>query len=103
MRKGEMARLGEVPFGRYYGTVDATPLFVMLVGEYFARTGDLATIRALWPNVMGALNWIDPRWRPRPGRLCRIPPPQRLRPRQSGMEGFGRCDLSRRRQPRRRS
>src|SRR5205823_6115245 len=64
MRKGEMARLGEVPFGRYYGTVDATPLFVMLVGEYFARTGDLATVRALWPNVMAALNWIDTRGDP---------------------------------------
>lgn len=50
MANGTPARLGEVPFGRYYGTVDATPLFVMLVGEYFARTGDLAAIRALWPN-----------------------------------------------------
>ena len=59
MRKGEMARLGEVPFARYYGTVDATPLFVMLVGEYYARTGDLDTIRSLWPNVLAALNWID--------------------------------------------
>jgi glycogen debranching enzyme len=59
MRKGEMARLGEVPFARYYGTVDATPLFVMLVGEYYARTGDLNTIRSLWPNVLAALNWID--------------------------------------------
>src|SRR5437868_8129736 len=64
MRKGEMARLGEMPFGRYYGTVDATPLFVMLVGEYFARTGDLALIRELWPNVMAALNWIDTRGDP---------------------------------------
>src|SRR5437763_6649198 len=59
MRKGEMARLGEVPFARYYGSVDATPLFVMLMGEYFARTGDLDTVRALWPNVTAAMNWID--------------------------------------------
>jgi glycogen debranching enzyme len=59
MRNGEMARLGEVPFARYYGSVDATPLFVMLVGEYFARTGDLNTVRLLWPNVMAALQWID--------------------------------------------
>ena len=51
MRNGEMARLGEVPFGRYYGSVDATPLFVMLLGEYFARTGDLDLVRKLWPNV----------------------------------------------------
>jgi glycogen debranching enzyme len=59
MRNGEMARLGEVPFARYYGSVDATPLFVMLIGEYFARTGDLDTVRRLWPNVMAALRWID--------------------------------------------
>ena len=59
MRKGEMARLGEVPFARYYGSVDATPLFVMLAGEYFARTGDLDTIRTLWPNITAALQWID--------------------------------------------
>jgi glycogen debranching enzyme len=59
MRNGEMARLGEVPFARYYGSVDATPLFVMLIGEYFARTGDLEMVRRLWPNVMAALQWID--------------------------------------------
>jgi glycogen debranching enzyme len=59
MRNGEMARLGEVPFARYYGSVDATPLFVMLIGEYYARTGDLDTVRRLWPNVMAALRWID--------------------------------------------
>jgi glycogen debranching enzyme len=59
MRDGEMARLGEVPFSRYYGSVDATPLFVMLAGEYFARTGDLATIRTLWPNIEAALRWCD--------------------------------------------
>jgi glycogen debranching enzyme len=59
MRDGEMARLGEVPFARYYGSVDATPLFVLLVGEYFKRTGDLETVRELWPNVEAALRWID--------------------------------------------
>jgi glycogen debranching enzyme len=59
MRDGEMAGLGEVPFSRYYGSVDATPLFVMLAGEYFARTGDLATVRALWPNIEAALRWCD--------------------------------------------
>ena len=40
MRRSEMANLGEVPFGRYYGSVDATPLFVMLAGAYFDRTAD---------------------------------------------------------------
>jgi len=59
MRGGEMARLGEVPFRRYYGSVDATPLFVMLAGQYLARSGDLATIRAIWPNLKAALEWID--------------------------------------------
>lgn len=60
-RRGEMARLGEVPFALYYGTVDATPLFVMLAGMYYERTGDLDTIRVIWPNVQAALRWIDQR------------------------------------------
>ena len=59
MRHGEMARLHEVPFGRYYGTVDATPLFVMLAGLYLERTGDLETVSAIWSNISAALNWID--------------------------------------------
>ena len=58
-RHGEMARLGEIPFGLYYGSVDSTPLFVMLAGMYFERTGDLETIRTLWPNLEAALAWID--------------------------------------------
>jgi glycogen debranching enzyme len=58
-RGGEMAALGEVPFGRYYGSVDATPLFVMLAGAYDERTGDLAFTRGLWPHVEAALQWID--------------------------------------------
>ena len=52
-------RLGEVPFGRYYGSVDATPLFVILAGAYFDRTGDRAFIAQLWPHVERALAWID--------------------------------------------
>jgi glycogen debranching enzyme len=59
MRHGEMANLHEVPFGRYYGSVDSTPLFVLLLGEYYARTGDLQTVRSLWPNAQAALQWID--------------------------------------------
>ena len=58
-RAGEMARLREVPFGCYYGSVDATPLFVLLAGEYWQRTADAATIRRLWPNICAALDWID--------------------------------------------
>lgn len=59
MRRGEMANLGEIPFGLYYGTVDATPLFVYLAGRYLARTGDLELVRALWPNIEAALMWCD--------------------------------------------
>jgi glycogen debranching enzyme len=58
-RKGEMARLGEVPFGAYYGSVDATPLFVMLAGAYFERTSDLALLEEIWPAVEAALGWIE--------------------------------------------
>ena len=54
-----MANLGEVPFGRYYGSIDSTPLFVLLAARYFVRTGDQETIRALWPNIEAALAWID--------------------------------------------
>src|SRR6202030_1940662 len=59
MRAGEMAALREVPFGLYYGSVDSTPLFVMLAGLYAERTGDDATIVELWPAIEAALNWID--------------------------------------------
>jgi glycogen debranching enzyme len=58
-RKGELAALDEVPFRRYYGTVDATPLFVGLAGAYYERTGDLEFIRSIWPNILSALDWID--------------------------------------------
>ena len=58
-RKGEMARLGEVPFGRYYGSIDATPLFVLLAAAYYERTGDLEFIKNIWPNIEAALDWID--------------------------------------------
>ncbi len=59
IRAGEMAELGEIPFSRYYGTIDATPLFVMLAGAYYERTGDLEFTRSIWPNVERALTWID--------------------------------------------
>jgi glycogen debranching enzyme len=59
LRHGEMAELGEVPFRRYYGSIDATPLFVMLAGRYLSRTADLDTIRAIKPNLEAALRWIE--------------------------------------------
>jgi glycogen debranching enzyme len=58
MRGGEMAALHEVPFGLYYGSVDATPLFVLLAGRYGERTGDFETVAKLWPNIEAALGWI---------------------------------------------
>jgi glycogen debranching enzyme len=59
MRGGEMAALREVPFGLYYGSVDSTPLFVLLAGLYTERTGDTETIAELWPAIEAALAWID--------------------------------------------
>ncbi|HKH74033.1 MAG TPA: amylo-alpha-1,6-glucosidase [Vicinamibacterales bacterium] len=58
MRGGEMAALGEVPFGRYYGSVDSTPLFVMLAYAYYERTGDREFIDRIWPNIGAALEWM---------------------------------------------
>jgi len=59
MRGGEMAALREVPFAQYYGSVDATPLFVLLAGLYVERTGDEETLTELWPSIEAALRWID--------------------------------------------
>ena len=59
MRGGEMAALREVPFAQYYGSVDSTPLFVLLAGLYFERTGDDETLAELWPAIEAALRWID--------------------------------------------
>jgi len=59
VRAGEMAEVGEIPFGLYYGSVDATPLFVLLLGLYVERTGDVATLKELYPNLKAALTWIN--------------------------------------------
>jgi len=58
-RLGEMAAVGEIPFGRYYGSIDATPLFLMLAGDYLGRTGDLAFVESLWPQVEAAAAWMQ--------------------------------------------
>ncbi len=58
-RAGEMATLGEIPFGRYYGSHDATPLFVVLAGAYYGRTGDRDLISGIWPSIEAALRWIE--------------------------------------------
>ncbi|WP_077002639.1 glycogen debranching N-terminal domain-containing protein [Variovorax sp. KK3] len=58
-RKGEMTALGELPFGRYYGGVDTTPLFVTLAAAYARRTADVAFITDLWPSLVAATAWIQ--------------------------------------------
>jgi glycogen debranching enzyme len=59
-RTGELAKLGEIPQSpAYYGTVDATPLFVILLAQYVAWSGDLAFARELRSNLDAALEWID--------------------------------------------
>ena len=59
LRTGELARAGLIPHTPYYGTVDATPLFVLLAGTYFRWTADLDTLTALRPAIDAALAWID--------------------------------------------
>jgi glycogen debranching enzyme len=61
IRAGELATTGDVPFGRYYGSVDATPLFLWLLGRYVETTGDLELAEQLWSNAERALDWIE-RW-----------------------------------------
>jgi glycogen debranching enzyme len=58
MRDGEMATLREIPFGHYYGSIDSTPLYLMLAARYYRSTGDRETIEAIWPNLLAATEWI---------------------------------------------
>ena len=58
-RSCELANLGEVPFGQYYGSIDSTPLFVALAGLYWRHTGDSKTLDAIWPSILAALRWMD--------------------------------------------
>jgi glycogen debranching enzyme len=59
LRGGEMVETKEIPFKRYYGSVDSTPLFIMLAGAYYDRTADAETIKNIWPHIIAALNWIS--------------------------------------------
>jgi glycogen debranching enzyme len=59
LRTGEMARAGELPFTPYYGSIDSTPLWLVLLGATFDWTGDRALLDRFWPNAMAALEWID--------------------------------------------
>ncbi|MFE9643939.1 glycogen debranching N-terminal domain-containing protein [Streptomyces sp. NPDC006365] len=58
VRHGELAHFGQVPYGRYYGSVDATPLFLVLLGAYVEQTGDVATARRLEPHARAAIGWM---------------------------------------------
>ncbi|GAA4806015.1 amylo-alpha-1,6-glucosidase [Streptomyces ziwulingensis] len=58
VRRGELAHFGQVPYGRYYGSVDATPLFLVLLGAYVERTGDTVTAHRLQPHARAAVGWM---------------------------------------------
>ncbi|MEU5536495.1 glycogen debranching N-terminal domain-containing protein [Streptomyces sp. NPDC020362] len=58
VRHGELAHFGQVPFGRYYGSVDATPLFLILLGAYVELTGDAGLARRLEPHARAAIGWM---------------------------------------------
>jgi glycogen debranching enzyme len=59
LRLGEMARCQEIPHTPYYGTVDATPLWLMLYAEYYIWTHDQETLEQLWSHALAAMDWID--------------------------------------------
>jgi glycogen debranching enzyme len=59
VRVGELAGAGEIPHTPYYGSVDATPLWLVLLSYAYSWTGDLEAVRGLWPNALAALEWID--------------------------------------------
>ena len=59
LRQGEMTGCGELPFGPYYGSLDATPLFLILLSETYNWTADTSLVRKLLPAAYAALDWID--------------------------------------------
>ena len=59
LRMGELARSGLIPHTPYYGSVDSTPLFLMLCASYWRWTGDLVSMKALLPSILDALKWMD--------------------------------------------
>ncbi|OAS82454.1 MULTISPECIES: amylo-alpha-1,6-glucosidase [Metabacillus] len=59
IRFGELANTNQIPFTPYYGTIDATPLFLILVCEYVKWTGDLEIVKEVESNIADALAWID--------------------------------------------
>ncbi len=59
LRVGELARMNEIPHTPYYGTVDATPLWLILLHDYYQWTHDRQTLEELWGNALQALEWIE--------------------------------------------
>lgn len=59
IRFGELANTNQIPFTPYYGTIDATPLFLVLLSEYVKWTGDLTIVSELQANIEAALTWMD--------------------------------------------
>ncbi|MFA6989436.1 MAG: glycogen debranching N-terminal domain-containing protein [Candidatus Gastranaerophilaceae bacterium] len=58
IRFGELARSNIIPNGTYYGSVDSTSLWLMLLYDYYKWTNDTETIKKLWPNVIDCVKWI---------------------------------------------
>lgn len=58
IRHGELAHFRQVPYGRYYGSVDATPLFLVLLDSYTRATGDLTLATRLEPQARAAVAWM---------------------------------------------
>ena len=93
MRSGEMAELRRGAVSRYYGSVDATPLFVLLAGAMSNAPAILRRWRDLWPNIEAALRLDRGRRRSRRRRFRRIRPPDARRAGQPGLEGQPRLHL----------
>ena len=93
-------RCAKCPFGLYYGTIDATPLFVVLAGRYLERTGDLDVIRDLWPAIERALAWMDESGDRDGDGFLEYARADRCRPAEPGLEGFVRLGLPCRRHAR---
>ena len=58
LRVGELTNTGELPFSPYFGSIDSTPLFLLLAGEYYRWTGDIDLIRQLETNLRAAVHWL---------------------------------------------
>ena len=101
LRVGEMANLDAVPHTPFYGTIDATPLFLMLIAEHAAWTGSLSLFEELRAPIERALSWMDI-YGDRHGETY-LTYASRSKDRliNQGVEGFGRCHCDRRRRGRR--